>query len=326
VQPIPIKNPPNPWVSTAVEYLEEIPEVKLTVYEDASKSILSKNESPDLPFRWSVNAYRGCTHGCAYCYARPTHEYLGFGAGTDFDRRIVVKRRAPALLRAALAKKSWKRESIMFSGVTDPYQPLEASLELTRGCLAAGRDAHTPVAIVSKAPLVERDIDVLTDLARVAEVRIMVSLAFWDADKSRALEPLVATPQRRLRTIARLAAAGLRVGVLAAPVIPGFNDQDVPRVLEAARDAGATSAGWVLLRLPGSTAVVFEDRLRATRPLEADRVMGRVRQTRGGAIYDPRFGVRGRGQGPYAAAIGALFTSTAARLGLISSGHYEQAM
>jgi DNA repair photolyase len=263
-----------------------------------------------------VNPYRGCFHACAYCYARPSHEYLSFGAGTDFDRKILVKLRAPELLRQALRKKSWKKETIVFSGVTDCYQPLEASYRLTRGCLEVCAEAGNPAAIITKAPLVERDVDVLQALGRAASVHVTVSVPFWDAERARAIEPYVATPQRRLRTVETLARAGISVGVNVAPIIPGLNDQDVPKILAAAREAGAVEAGYVLLRLPGSVKVVFEERLRRSLPLTAERVLHRIRETRAGELYDARFGVRGRGEGTYALAIRTLFLTTAARLGL----------
>jgi DNA repair photolyase len=315
-----ISNPPNPWASTAVEYLDDEPppEMKLEVYEDHSRQVLAQNDSPDVGFRYSVNPYRGCFHACAYCYARPSHEFLSFGAGTDFERRILIKPRAPELLRAALAKKSWKRQMVVFSGVTDCYQPLEASYQLTRRCLEACAEAATPAAVITKAPLVERDIDVLLRLAEVAESHVTISIPFWDPVTARAIEPYVATPERRLRTVERLAAAGISVGVNVAPIIPGLNDQDMPRILTAARDAGATSAGYVLLRLPGSVREVFVERLRKNLPLAADRILHLIRETRGGELYDPRFKIRGRGEGPYATAIGQLFRNTADRLGLKS--------
>jgi len=316
VRPRPVSNPPNPWDPTTVDWLGDPPPALPRVYADATREILSRNESPDIPFRWSVNPYRGCAHGCAYCYARPTHEYLGFGAGTDFDTRIVAKLCAPALLRRAFLRPSWKGEPIAFSGNTDAWQPLEASLRLTRGCLEACLEFRNPVLVTTKAPLVERDLDLLGALARVGAVRASISLPFLDATRARALEPWVASPERRLATISRLAAAGVPVGVNVAPVIPGLNDEEIPRVLAAARDAGATRAHWLLLRLPGAVKVVFEERLRAALPERAERVLHRVRDTRDGKLYDPRFGVRGRGEGEHARTIGALFEATRARLGL----------
>lgn len=314
--PRPISNPPNPWLSTEVEYLDEIPPAELEVYEDHTREILAHNDSPDVGFSWSVNPYRGCFHACAYCYARPTHEYLGLGAGTDFERKITVKPEAPRLLREAFERPSWKGELVVFSGVTDCYQPLEASYRLTRGCLEVCAAYGNPAGIITKSPLIERDLDVLQELNRKARVSVGVSIPIWDRAHARAMEPFVATPQRRMKTIERLAAAGLRVGVNVAPVIPGLSDADIPRILEAAHAAGARRAGFVFLRLPGSVKQVFEQRLREELPLRADRVLNRVREARGGKLYDPRFGIRGRGEGNYAEAARALFESTVKRLGM----------
>ncbi len=313
---LPERNPRSPWESTHVEYLGDPPASPLEVYEDDTKSILSKNDSPDLGFRFSVNPYRGCYHGCAYCYARPSHEYLGFGAGTDFERKIVVKRRAPDLLRVALARRGWKRETIVFSGNTDCYQPLEATYELTRQCLAVCAEAANPVHVITKAPLIERDLDVLGRLRDQRLVSVAISVPFWDERLARAMEPGVATPRRRLLTIERLASAGIGVSVNVAPVIPGLSDRDMATVLKAAADAGATSAGMILLRLPGNVRHVFENRLREAVPLAADRVLARTREVRGGRLNDPGFGSRMTGEGAYANAIHALFEATVKRLGL----------
>lgn len=315
MRPRPIANPPNPWATTEVEYLEEIPRATVEIFSDASQTILAKNDSPDLGFTWSVNPYRGCNHGCAYCYARPTHEYLSFGAGSDFDTRLVVKRDAPRLLRLAFDRPSWRGEVVMFSGVTDCYQPIEASLTLTRQCLEVCAEYRNPVRIITKAPLVERDLDVLRRLNEVASVRVAVSVPIWDQALARAIEPGVATPKRRIETIRRLAAAGIPVGVMVAPIIPGVSDEGLALVLEAAREAGATTAGYVLLRLPGSVKEVFEARVREALPLRAEKILHRVRETRGGKLYDARFGVRGRGEGAYADAIAAVFEGCARRLG-----------
>ncbi len=476
----PVSNPPNPWLSTEVEYLDEIPPAELEVYEDHTREILSHNDSPDVGFSWSVNPYRGCFHACSYCmagetpilmgdgttwpladlkcgdviygtqmqgryrryvrtqvltqwqtikkafrialedgttliasgdhrfltergwkyvtgrtcgdgqrphlttgnsllgpcitrkrdiqgqalksaarlgvlrieplelelpmydittgtgdfiangvvshncYARPTHEYLGLGAGTDFDRKITVKPEAPRLLREAFERRSWKGELVVFSGVTDCYQPLEASYRLTRGCLEVCAEYGNPAGIITKSPLIERDIDVLLELQRSARVSIGVSVPIWDRANAHAMEPFVATPQRRIKTIERLSAAGLSVGVNVAPVIPGLSDADIPRILEAAHAAGARRAGFVFLRLPGSVKQVFEVRLREALPLRADRVLNRVREARGGKLYDSRFGVRGRGEGSYAEAARALFDATVKRLGM-NEGFHEDA-
>ena len=319
----PISNPPNPWSSTEVQYLDEIPRAELHVYEDHTREILATNDSPDVGFRWSVNPYRGCIHGCAYCYARPSHEYLSFGAGTDFETRIMVKLRAPELLRHAFERPSWTGEPICFSGVTDCYQPLEASYRLTRGCLEVCAEYRNPVIIVTKGVLIERDLDVLSALARDASVRVRVSVPFHDPHIARAIEPYVATPARRLRAIERLAGAGIPVGVNVAPLIPGLNDEELPRILAAAKEAGATSAGYVLLRLPGAVKAVFEERLRANLPLRAERVLHRIRETRGGKLYDSRWNVRGRGEGLYADTLESLFDATARKLGL-DGGEWEK--
>ena len=317
--PRPIANPPNPWSSTEVEYLEGAPDAKLEIFEDSTRSILSSNDSPDLGFRWSVNPYRGCFHGCAYCYARPTHEYLSFGAGTDFDRKILVKLRAADLLREAFDRPNWRGEYVMFSGVTDCYQPVEASYRLTRACLEVCAEYRNPLGIVTKSPLVERDIDVLKALCEVTDVNVTISIPFWDAERARAVEPFVATPQRRMHTVEKLARAGIPTSVNIAPMIPGLSDEDIPSILEAAAAAGAKSASMIFVRLPGSVKVVFEERLRANLPLRADRIQARVSEARGGKQNHSRFGMRQQGDGAYAESVRALFDATARRLGLNTS-------
>lgn len=316
VRPLPIANPPNPWHKTEIEYLEEPPDAGLHLYEDKTRDVLSENDSPDIDFRWSLNPYRGCMHACAYCYARTYHEYLGFGAGTDFDRRIVIKRNAAELLRAAFEKPSWKGELIVFSGATDCYQPLEATYGITRACLEVCREYQNPVSIITKSPTIERDIDLLADLASKASVRVAVSIPFFDVEKARAVEPYVATPARRFRTIERLAAAGIRVGVNVAPLIPGLSDEDVPSVLDAAFAAGAREAHMVMLRLSGPVLPVFVDRIRKAFPLRAEKILSRIRDTRGGQLNDSRFGRRFQGTGEYADILQQLFSKHAARLGM----------
>ena len=234
-----VSNPPNPWQSVHAEWLGEPPEAALEVYEEEAKSIIASNDSPDIGFEHSVNPYRGCFHACAYCYCRPTHQYLGFGAGTDFDRKIVVKTNAPELLRRELTRKSWKGGTLVFSGVTDCYQPLEAIYGLTRRCLETCLEFRNPVGIVTKGALIRRDADVLAALAREADVTVYVSIPFWDHAAARALEPNVSTPSQRVETLAALSAAGIRTGVSLAPVIPGLNDGDMAKILAAAREAGA---------------------------------------------------------------------------------------
>ncbi|MEO8798829.1 MAG: PA0069 family radical SAM protein [Polyangiaceae bacterium] len=319
---LPVVNPPNPWADSKIDYDDgESPHASLQLFEDHTRTILSKNDSPDVGFDWSVNPYRGCFHACAYCYARPGHQYLSFGAGTDFERKIVFKPHAPDLLREAFEKKSWKGELVLFSGVTDCYQPIEASYRLTRGCLEVCADYKNPCAIITKSPLVERDIDVLLRLTERTRVSVTLSIPFWDAEKARAVEPFVATPQRRMHAIEKLAKAGIRVGVNVAPIIPGLGDEEIGDVLKAAKDAGAHYAGMTMLRLPGPVKEVFEERIRATLPLRAEKILRRVKEVRGGKMNDPRFGARMSGEGVYADAIGALFQTTADRLGL-ETGHF----
>ena len=324
-----VSNPLNRFRDVALTYDEGEgpPPTKVTLLEDNSRSILSHNDSPDLNFRWSANPYRGCLHACAYCYARPTHEYLDLGAGTDFDTKIVVKRAAPALLAEAFDRPSWRGELVMFSGVTDCYQPVERTLGLTRACLEVCLAYRNPVSVISKSALIERDIDLFQRLTAEAHVGVSVSLAFSDADTARALEPWAPSPERRFQLISTLAAAGVPVGVMCAPIIPGVNDRQLVTVLERAAAAGAQWAGWVLLRLPGAVEPVFTERVRAALPLAADRILARIRDTRGGdKLYDARFGVRGRGEGAYAAAIDQLFTTTVRRLGLAPGNRATQTL
>lgn len=310
-----VSNPPNPWHATTVDWLGEPPPAAVTVHEDATRSILSGNDSPDIPFRWSVNPYRGCAHGCAYCYARRGHEHLDFGAGTDWERQLVVKPRAPELLREAFEAPRWTGELVVFSGSTDCYQPLEACWQLTRRCLEVCLAYRNPVGIITKAALVERDAELLAALAREAHCTVTVSIPFFDPDHARAIEPWVPTPARRLRTVAALARAGVPVGVNVAPVIPGLSDQDIPLVLEAARDAGAAWASTILLRLPGPVRTVFTERLRAALPDRADKVLHQIEACRDGRANDPRFGHRMRGTGERWRVVEALFETTRRRLG-----------
>jgi DNA repair photolyase len=320
-----VSNPPNPWASTEVEYLEEIPPSRLEVLEDHSREVIARNNSPDVCFTWSINPYRGCMHACAYCYARPTHEYLSMGAGTDFETRIVVKPHAPELLREAFDRPRWQGETIVFSGVTDCYQPLEASMRLTRRCLEVCAEYRNPVGIVTKGVLIERDIDVLQTLAREARFWVSISIPFHNPELARAIEPYVATPKRRLQTIEKLAAAGISVAVAVAPVIPGLNDEDIAKVLEAAREAGATRAHYTLVRLPGSVKDVFEERLREKLPLRAERVLHRIRETRSGALSDSRFKHRMKGEGLYAETLQRLFDTAARKVGMRMSSVAEDA-
>jgi DNA repair photolyase len=316
--PRPVSNPPNPWLTQHVELLGEAPIAELQVYEETARSIVASNDSPDVGFRWSVNPYRGCFHACAYCYARPTHQYLGWGAGTDFDRRIVVKRNAPELLRAHFLKRSWRGETVVFSGVTDCYQPLEASYELTRRCLEVCRDFRNPVGIITKSALVRRDVELLAELCTVTHSRVFVSIPYADDSVGRALEPFASTPSMRFKTLEILSRAGVRTGVMVAPLIPGLSDSQIPEILRRAADAGATRAGHVLLRLPAEVKPVFEERLREALPLRADKVLHALQEMHGGQLYDPRFGHRMSGTGARWAAIDALFHAHCRRNGLVA--------
>lgn len=317
--PRPIANPPNPWESTHVEYLGAPPDATLEVYEDHSKSIVSHNDSPDVGFEYSVNPYRGCYHGCAYCYARPGHEYLGFGAGTDFERKIVVKPNAPALLREHFEKRSWKGDPLVFSGVTDCYQPLEAAYQLTRQCLQVCLEYRNPVGVISKGALIRRDVDLLAALAREASATVVLSIGFADDALARKIEPWASPPSRRFEAMAALADAGVAVGISFAPIIPGLNDDQIPELLGRAKQAGAQWTFMTLLRLPGPVLPVFQQRLHEAVPLRANKVLHAIEDMRDGKRNDPRFGSRMRGQGPRWAAIEAVFEAHRRRLGLLSS-------
>jgi len=315
-----VDNPPNPYDSAHRELLEPPPEARLEVFEERVKSILSPNDSPDLPFNWSVNPYRGCQHGCAYCYARPYHEYLGYGAGTDFESKIVVKVNAAEVLRRQLSRKSWRRETINFCGITDCYQPLEASYRVTRRCLEVCADLSNPVAIVTKGFLVVRDADLLLQIARRTrgrgQAKVFVSIPFADAETSKLIEPQAPLPARRFEAIRQLKQAGVSVGVFVAPIIPGLTDRDIPTILERAAKAGAESAHYTTLRLNGSVEAVFLKRIAELMPKRAGRIENRLRDVRGGKVGETRFGERMRGRGVYWESIRDLFHVTRERLGL----------
>ena len=313
-----VSNPPNPWLSTHVEWLDQPPAARLEVYEEESRSILATNDSPDISFTYSVNPYRGCQHACAYCYARPTHQFLGFGAGTDFETRVVVKTNAAELLRRELASRRWRagRHTIAFSGVTDCYQPLEACYELTRACLAVAHEFRHPVAIITKGALVRRDAGLLAAMAARGGARVFLSIPFADDATARAIEPLASAPSARFETLRRLADAGIPCGAAVAPLIPGLNDSHVPEILERAKAAGATSAFLVPLRLPAEVLPVFRERLDQAFPDRAAKVFAAVRELRGGRLNEPSFGTRMRGLGPRWQAVHDLFHLTCRRLGL----------
>ncbi len=311
----PIANPKSPYQSQHAEWLEPPPAARLEIYEESSASVLTHNDSPDIPFSWSVNPYRGCQHACAYCYARPYHEYLDLGAGTDFETKLFAKTNAPELLRKAFSKKSWKREWVTFSGITDCYQPLEAGFGITRECLQVCIECKTPASIITKSYLVVRDIDVLTKLDRVAGCRVFVSIPFADAETAKLIEPQAPTPQRRFEAVRKISEAGIRVGVMVAPIIPGLNDRDIPSLLEQAAASGASSVAYVPLRLAGSVRPVFLERLREAMPDRAQRVIHRIRDIRGGKLNDPNFGSRMSGTGVYWDSIRDLFEISKKRFG-----------
>jgi DNA repair photolyase len=295
----PIHNPPNPFESIDREWLDEPPEVHVQVFEERAQAILSENSSPDLGFRWSINPYRGCFHACAYCYARPTHEYLGFGAGTDFESRLVVKVNAAELLRRSFAKPSWTGELIVFSGNTDCYQPLEATWRLTRACLEVCAEFHNPVGVITKSVLVQRDADVLARLHQRTGAQVFFSIPFADDATARAIEPQAPVVSRRFEAMRRLSEAGIATGVSIAPIIPGLNDDDLPAILERAHAAGARRASYVLLRLPGNVRPVFLERLRAALPERARKVENRLREVRGGVLHNSEYFERQHGRGIY---------------------------
>ena len=302
-----------------LEGADDLPDVRrlpTAFLPNESRRLIAENDSPDVPFRYSINPYRGCEHGCAYCYARPGHETLGMNAGLDFETRILVKHDAPQLLRQELSRDTWRAEVISMSGVTDCYQPAERKFRLTRGCLQVMLEARQPVGIITKNALVVRDLDVLAPMAALQVAHVFVSVTTLDAELARTLEPRTATPQARLRAIRELTSAGVPVGVMAAPIIPGLNDQEIPAILEAARDAGAQTAGFVLLRLPWAVRPIFEEWITRNYPDRAERVLGLIRATRDGRMNDTRWGHRMRGQGAYALQIEQTIRIFKKKLGL----------
>ena len=293
----------------------EPPEAKLEVFEETeTRAIIAHNDSPDVSFDYSVNCYRGCIHGCTYCFSRPTHEYLGYGAGTDFDRKIVVKVKAPELLRKELMKPSWKGDEIVFSFTSDPYIPLEAHYRLTRQCLEVCAEFRNPVGVITKSALIRQDIDVLQQLTRDARLGVFFTIPFTDRESARAVEPYAPLPEARFHAMRDLAAAGIKVGIGIAPVIPGLTT-DIPELLKRAKDAGATHAFINMLRLPGSVAPYFQERLHEKLPTKANRILNRIKEAREGKMNSSVFGERMRGKGQYWEATERLFKIHCERLG-----------
>jgi DNA repair photolyase len=298
------------------EYLEGLSRPRTEYLPDRTRNIIAENDSPDVGFEVSINPYRGCEHGCIYCYARPTHEFLGYSAGLDFETKILVKEDAPELLRRALASPKWQPRVLGLSGVTDPYQPLERRLELTRRCLTVLVEFRQAVAIITKNRLVTRDIDLLGELARHQAAGVFVSITSLDPELIGRLEPRTTRPGGRLETIAALADAGIPTGVMVAPVIPGLTEHEIPSIVKAAAEAGAQFAGYTLVRLPMAVAGLFEDWLEHQYPERKDKVLDRIRAARGGRLNDSRFGSRMRGEGNLADLIAGLFQSASRRAGL----------
>ncbi len=284
--------------------------------DEDTRSIINPVNSPDLGFKWTVNPYRGCEHGCIYCYARPNHEYLGLSSGLDFETRIFPKPHAPALLRKALKHPKWQGETIVMSGVTDPYQPLEKEREITRGCLKVMAEFRQCVGFITKNKLILRDLDLLKEMNEWGGVSVAVSITSLDNDLAHKMEPRASSPRARLETVEALAGAGIPVRVMTAPIIPGLNDRELPALLKAAADAGAKGAGFVMLRLPYQIKELFLDWLRREFPQRAAHVESLIRQMHGGELYSSSWFTRQRGSGAFAEQVAQTFKLFARRYGL----------
>lgn len=310
-------NPPNRFETIAYIPDEgEAFQAGTQLFRDASKTVISYNTSPDIPYNASLNPYRGCEHGCSYCYARPYHEYLGFSAGLDFETKIMVKKDAPGLLHKELSSPRWKPQNLNLSGVTDPYQPLERQLAITRGCLEVLVEFQNPVTIVTKNALVTRDIDLLQSLAKVDAVMVVISMTSLENAVCNVMEPRTSRPAQRLKAIRSLSEAGIPVGVLVSPIIPGLTDQEIPTILEAAKDAGAQFADYTMLRLPHGVADIFSNWLEQVFPERKEKILNRVRDIRQGTLNDSKFRRRMQGQGIFAEQIQSLFRISCDRVGL----------
>jgi DNA repair photolyase len=318
-------NPPNRFLPLYRESIpgwteEEDPAPRTRFFRDDARTALATNNSPDIPFTYSLNPYRGCEHGCCYCYARPGHEFLGLSAGLDFETQIFVKEDAPELLRAELSSPKWVPQTVSISGVTDAYQPVERRLELTRRCLKVFAEFRNPVGIVTKNALVARDKDILGALGKYDAAAVFLSITTLDPELSRVMEPRASIPEARLRAIRELTAAGVPTGILMAPVIPGLTDHEAPAILKAAAAAGARTAGYVPLRLPFAVKDLFADWLARHYPQRKDRVLGRVRDIRGGKLNDSTFGRRMRGEGEWSDVFARLFKLHRQRVGMSARG------
>ncbi len=321
---------PIEYVPDADAYDPDEPPPPTQLFKEATRQILARNNSPDIGFDVSINPYRGCEHGCIYCYARPTHEYFGLSAGLDFESKIFVKLDAARLLREEFMKKSWVPQTVMISGVTDPYQPAERKLRITRGLLEVFAEFRNPVALISKNHLVTRDVDVLADLARDDLAGVSVSITSLRNEIQRVMEPRTSVPARRLAAVEALSRAGVPVNVMVAPVVPGLTDEEVPAILRAAQEAGARSAGYIIVRLPFAVKDLFETWLGQHFPERKDKILNRIRSMREGQLYQARWGVRMRGDGIFADQIEALFDTTCRKLGLngerkrLSTEHFRR--
>jgi len=330
-------NPPNRFEPLELEIepeaLEdgELPGPKTQYFIDATRDILSKNDSPDIPFTYGLNPYRGCEHGCVYCYARPTHEYLGFSAGLDFESKIVIKPDAPELLAQTFRSARWQPQVISLSGNTDCYQPVERVLKLTRRCLEVFLLHRNPVSMITKSSLITRDIDLLQELAAMNLVSTCVSITTLRSDLASKMEPRASVPEKRLEAIAKLAAAGVPVGVNVAPIIPGLNDHEIPAIIRAAAEVGATHAGHILMRLPHSVKDLFCAWVKQHFPDRATKVIHAIMDTRNGQLNDPRFGSRFSGEGNRAEAIHRLHRVACEKYGMnknewphITTAHFRR--
>jgi DNA repair photolyase len=315
-----LENPTGRFESIEIVYDSDDPEsadeLKTRFFQDHTKTIVASNDSPDVCFRFSINPYRGCEHGCIYCFARPTHEYFGLSCGLDFESKIMVKLNAAKLLRQKLSSKRWEPQPIILSGVTDPYQPVERRLEITRQCLQVLAEFRNPVGIITKNALITRDIDMLSELSKYNAVRVMISVTTLDAKLAAVMEPRASSPAMRLQAIRKLSDAGIPVHVIMGPLIPGLTDQEINSILQHAAESGAQSASYVMLRLPYGVKNLFETWLQTHFPERKNRVLNRIRDVRGGTLYNADFGSRLRGEGAYADYIERMFTLAKKRYGL----------
>ena len=295
---------------------DEQPRRPTQYFRDGTKSIITRNNSPDVGFETSLNPYRGCEHGCIYCYARPTHEYLGFSAGLDFESKIMVKTSASELLRTELESPRWQPQTLILSGITDPYQPIERTLRITRGCLEVLAKFRNPVAIITKNRLVTRDVDILSELAACNAVAVNISVTTLDANLQRVLEPRTSSPQARLDAIRQLRSAGIPTGVMVAPIIPGLTDHEVPKILDACAKAGAEFAGYTIIRLPWAVVPLFEHWLEEHFPDRKEKVLGRIRDMRGSRLNNSQWHTRMTGEGIFAEQIASLFRVSCRHAGI----------